>query len=96
MSEESRSAAANHQAPALAEPVTGNYFVSTYPPFFYWKKEEVAAVEPALEQTLATAPPWVFIVTSRSARSAVTTATTSLTRDAARRWNPISTPCSLS
>ena len=57
MSEESRSAAANHQAPALAEPVTGNYFVSTYPPFFYWKKEEVAAVEPALEQTLATAPP---------------------------------------
>lgn len=37
-------------------PVTGNYFVSTYPPFFYWKTEEVAAVEPALGTALATAP----------------------------------------
>jgi len=44
----------------VVEPITGNYFVSAYPPFFYWSETEVAAVlatgretSPAHEPTAA-------------------------------------------
>ena len=37
--------ATTHKGPGVAEPVTGNYFVSTYPPFFYWSEENAGAVK---------------------------------------------------
>ncbi len=33
----------------ILEPVEGNYFVSTYPPFLHWKQEETGAVRHLLE-----------------------------------------------
>ena len=34
----------DHNPAVAVEPITGNYFVSAYPPFFYWSETEVAAV----------------------------------------------------
>jgi oxygen-independent coproporphyrinogen-3 oxidase len=40
------------KAPPLTEPVAGNYFVATYPPFFYWNE---LGAEPVLEALNSTA-----------------------------------------
>jgi oxygen-independent coproporphyrinogen-3 oxidase len=35
---------------AVGEPITGNYFVSAYPPFFYWSETEAPAVLAAVQE----------------------------------------------
>ena len=39
--------------PTLVEPITGNYFVSAYPPFFYWSEDEAPAALAALQHAPA-------------------------------------------
>jgi len=39
--------------PTLVEPITGNYFVSAYPPFFYWSEDEAPAALAAVQQVPA-------------------------------------------
>jgi len=41
----------------LDEPLFGNYFVATYPPFYYWREEEVEGGLAALDAAAPEAPP---------------------------------------
>ena len=54
------------------ETKAGNYFVSNYPPFSFWKEEEV----PCVESMLGSQPPalhrLVFIITFHSVESVAT------------------------
>ena len=40
-----------NKPPLETQTTVGNYFVSNYPPFSFWKKEDVPKIEAAMEQT---------------------------------------------
>ena len=57
-----------------AETKPGNYFVSNYPPFSFWKEDEVPCVESMLGSPFPGTALWVSTIMFRFAESVVTSA----------------------